>query len=161
MEIDNSSSYMLASSPPSAPEASGNTWLCIGAQAFNQNNVSKEDFQRQLQLAEYKNKYNEYLSGTQYQRAVAEIKKHALNPILPYSKGGSPDSATHGSAPAGSGASGKGDDLVLQMMAGLVSKAMSGIADAISPRRRASKTLSQIKEIGSAASSFAPLLSLL
>ncbi len=119
-QLDNSSGSLLAN-------PFGNTYRGIGSSWFNAENVAREDWVRDLQ-SQYnsylmsmsqqsaQNKFNadeaqkardfeERLSNTAYQRAVADMKSAGINPVLAYSNGASGASTPSGSA-ASSGSGG-------------------------------------------------------
>lgn len=101
----------------------GDTYRGIGSSWFNAGDVAKEDwlrdqqardldFQRDLYYLGQQNSFNaleaqknrdwqENLSNTAYQRAVSDMKKAGINPILAYQQGGA-------SSPSGSSASSGG-----------------------------------------------------
>lgn len=105
----------------------GNTWRGLGSSWFNANNVAREDWQRAEQSADlqlqrdlamqaYSNEFNaqqaelqrDYeteMANTQYQRAVEDMKKAGINPIMALSNGGN-DIPTGSSATASSARSG-------------------------------------------------------
>lgn len=103
-------------------EAVGNTWRGIGADWFNAGNVAKEDFNRNEQAANNQLKRDLYMyehqkaftreqmawekemSDTAYQRAVADLKKAGINPVMAINQG----NASTPSAPASSGYSHRG-----------------------------------------------------
>lgn len=100
-------------------EPVGNTYRGIGSDWFNARNIADEDFRRQeqaennqlvrdLYLQEHAQNFNageaqkdrdfqREMSSTSYQRAVEDLKKAGLNPILAYDNGGA-------STPSGSAA---------------------------------------------------------
>lgn len=93
-----------------SPMPIGNTWRGFGADWLNAPNIAREDFQRQWQLDEYNRQFNSIeaqknrewqteMSNTAYQRAVEDMKKAGINPIMAYSAGAS-------STPSGASASG-------------------------------------------------------
>lgn len=108
--VDNSSAAMPV----------GNTYRGVGSDWFNANNVAREDWLRSEQSAEnaflrdmrqmaVANNFNsmeaqkqrdfeERMSNTSYQRAVADMKLAGLNPVLAFNNGGA-------STPSGSSAS--------------------------------------------------------
>ncbi|UPW41619.1 DNA pilot protein [Peromfec virus RodF8_38] len=96
----------------SAPTVDAGTYRGFGADWFNAQNIAAEDFNREALLNEYNNNFNaleaqksrdwqEYMSNTSYQRAVQDMQKAGINPILAYSNGGA-------STPSGSTASASG-----------------------------------------------------
>lgn len=100
----------------------GNTYRGIGSSWFNAEDVAREDWVRDMQArynsflltmtqqsaqnafnaeeAQKARDFEERLSNTAYQRAVADMKAAGINPILAYS-----NSASGASTPSGSAAS--------------------------------------------------------
>lgn len=118
--MDNSSGSLLAN-------PFGDTYRGIGSSWFNAENVAREDWVRDMQ-SKYnsylmsmsqmsaQNKFNaeeaqkardfeERLSNTAYQRAVADMKAAGINPVVAYGNGASGASTPSGSA-ASSGSGG-------------------------------------------------------
>lgn len=87
--------------------AAGNLWSSASNNsanasiADNANRFNEKMWERQAtfnaQSAETAYNYNSYMSGTAYQRAVADMKAAGLNPMLAYNQGGA--STPQGSAP--------------------------------------------------------------
>lgn len=104
---------------PVSPSPSGDTYRGFGADWFNAGNISREDFNRQVQMADYAfqqdlyqmqlaNQFNsseaqknrdwqEMMSNTAYQRAISDMKSAGINPILAFNQGSA-------STPSGSAA---------------------------------------------------------
>lgn len=118
---DNSSGAMAIPGVQTVPV--GDTWRGFGSDWFNKSAKENEDFRRAEQSANnalyrdlyYMGKSNEFsaneaqknrdwqerLSNTAYQRAVADMKLAGINPLLAYDNGGA-------STPSGSAASSSG-----------------------------------------------------
>lgn len=133
----------------------GDTYRGLGSSIFNAKNIAREDWQRQLQAsqlaferesafnaaeAEKNRAFQAEMASTQYQRAVEDLKKAGLNPILAL---GSPAaSPSGGAASASSGgnssAAGSSDALlgILQLFSGLYqSGAKNATLQAIAKQR--------------------------
>lgn len=114
----------------------GQVYRGIGADWFNAENIANEDFQRAEQsaqtslqhnkeLIDYQNEFNSMeadkqrqfereMSNSAYTRAVADLKRAGLNPILAYQNGGastpvgvSAQSGTANMSPANAGYKGR------------------------------------------------------
>lgn len=95
---------------PTAPTPTGNTWRGLGGDWFGQNQIAKEDFNRQIQQQQYgaqitaalnKQLHNNQreLRQTQYQDIVKSARAAGINPVFALG------AANFGSSPAGSSSS--------------------------------------------------------
>lgn len=120
------------------PTPVGDTYRGLGSSIVNAKNIAREDWQRQQQAAQLaferessfnaseaeKNRaFQREMSTTQYQRAVADLKKAGLNPVLAYENPAAVPSGSSASASSGgnSSAAGSSDALlgILQLFSGL------------------------------------------
>lgn len=116
----------------------GSTYRGLGSSIFNAENIAMEDWLRQQQAAQLafdresafnaaeaeKNRaFQKRMANTQYQRAVADLKRAGLNPVLAYENPAAAPSGGSASASSAGGASapGSNDALLglLQLFSGL------------------------------------------
>lgn len=102
--------YLANSTPVANGGSFGNgTYRGVGSKIFNQAKINAEDWERQNQLAQNDymrnwslqanaQSWNKMMSDTSYQRAVEDLEKAGLNPILAYSNGGASSPAVSGSS---------------------------------------------------------------
>lgn len=137
----------VSSASMSVSQPVGDTWRSAGSSFFNQGNIASEDWQRseqsamlaferdlkQMNLANeftaneaQKNRdFQERMSNTAYQRAVDDMKKAGINPILAFQQGGastpSGSSANSSSPNRGSNNTSKSySDALVNLMSGLI-----------------------------------------
>ncbi|UPW41072.1 DNA pilot protein [Sigmofec virus UA08Rod_5614] len=98
----------------------GDTYRGVGSSFFNANNVAREDWLRNKQLMDLANSFSaseaqknrdfqERMSNTSYQRAIDDMKKAGINPVLAFNQGGSstPTGGFSTSVASSSGSSGR------------------------------------------------------
>lgn len=112
----------------------------IVGQLLNPSSIAREDFMRDLQKMQYTNEFNareaeknrqwqEELSNSAYQRAVADMKKAGINPILGLGMANQANTPTGGVA-SGSTSSSRGytsqDDGLLGLL-GTIASVVAGV----------------------------------
>lgn len=108
------------------------TYRGIGSDLFNAEAIAAEDFARTIQQIDYQNAFTaseaqknrdwqERMSNTSYQRAMADMKAAGINPILAYSQGGAstPAGASGSSSSADVGGEGSKTSDLLNVILGI------------------------------------------
>lgn len=126
------------------PTPVGDTYRGFGADWFNNTAIAAEDWQRAEQSAmlsferesafnaaeaQKQRDFEERMATTEYQRAVEDMKKAGINPILAYSQGGNSTPSTNAaSSSGGSSSSSKGSvSSGLSDLAQLLGKVVAGL----------------------------------
>lgn len=124
-------------------EPVGDTYRGFGSSWFNAKAIAKEDFNRDVQLMNYQNQFSareaqknrdfqERLSNSQYQRAVADMKKAGINPVLAFQQLGSASVPQGSQASSGSASRVRQyEDAMGKVVAGLFSLISTAISASV------------------------------